>query len=168
MKNFRFRIASSISLFWLLIVAGFSANAQQLDSRMIEDWEARWERVVQKALGGYVDRAAASYLAPLDDETQSHAVNELVELLYSAVSWEALGGDLVSNMQSECGIDLLSEMEPYFVDGDTSTISPDVISAYSQCASTAMQSTVELLMLALQSKEPQIEEIHSKYGIDNP
>ena len=168
MRIFKSQTFLSISLCLILTGNSFSANAQQLDSRMLQDWEARWERVVNGALGGYLERAAGSYLAALDEETLSRALDELAQLLYPSVSWEALGSDVVDNMRNECGLDVLSGMEPYFVDGDASSIPSDVIDAYSQCAVVAMQNSFELVTTALESKEQQIAAIHSKYGIADP
>ena len=158
----------SISLCLAMLGSGIPTYAQQLDTRMLQDWEARWERVVDGALGGYLERAAGSYLASLNEETQSQALEELAQLLYSSVSWEALGSDVVDNMRNECGVDVLKGMEPYFVDGDASAVSSDVIGAYSQCAVVAMQNSLELVSTALVSKQTQIDAIHAKYGIPSP
>lgn len=168
MKISRIRLALPMAACAALATFAFPANAQELDPRMIQNWEGLWEGVIDRALGGYLERAAEGSMATLDDEIQEEALGELAQLLYSDISWNALGNDVVRNMQHECGDDVLSGMEPYFIGGDSSTISADIMQTYSQCAPVAMQQSLALVSASIESNLGQISAIHAKYGIEYP
>lgn len=157
---------ATASVMFLLISP---ATAQEVDSRVLETWEGAWNRVVQNALGAYMQRAVDGPLAESNQRVRSSVLEELGTLLRPALSWDAFGDSVVEGIMSECGEELLSEMTPWIV-GDVSIaeIDPAVTQSYTTCVQTALGDTMQSFGTTLNGKLPEILAIYEEHGIQYP
>lgn len=161
-------------VFVLALAAVFlqpGAFAQDDDAALVSAWQAAWERVIERALGGYLERAAAGPLAELSPSERDSALDELGGLVYEAISWEAFGVSVTERMIAACDKDLLTVMKPHiggYADGNSPEPSVEEAEAYARCAQEAMGQTLQEVGSAIVAKGSEISAVYARYGITYP
>ena len=154
---------------FILFLLPLSASAQGIDSSVVRTWERAWERVIDNALGAYLQRAADGPLAGSEETVRNSVLVELRNLLYPALSWESFGDLVIESMVAECGTEVLSQMTPYIVgDRSSAEIDPSLAQSYANCAQIALGGTMELVGGTIEKKLPDISEVYGKHGIQYP
>jgi hypothetical protein len=71
-------------------------------------------------------------------------------------------------MRAECGDDVLTRMEPYFIDRDAARIDSEIAQMCGKCAQKALDASIQLVASAIQKNLDKVSAIHAKFGVDYP
>lgn len=135
---------------------------------LTENWAASWERVIDNALGQYLQRAADGPLADLESDARDAALQDLYLLLYPEVSWDALGDTVLDNMQASCPSKVLDRIAPYFSGEAGEILGSELAQEYSTCAQEGIGASLQAVSSAIQRKYAEISATYEKYGIEYP
>lgn len=155
------------ALFALLLFS--PVFGQEIDPRVLETWESAWNRIVDNALDGYLEREANVALSHVDDAVRDSVLEDLGNLLYPALSWDSFGDSVVEGIVSECGEGLLTEMTPWIVgDRSISEYDPAVAQSYTDCIQAMVAGAMERMSTVFDGKRSEIFAIYRTHGTWHP
>lgn len=161
-----YRTVCAVGATFLLIC---SAHAQSVNEALVESWALSWERVIDNALGQYLQRAADGPLSDLESEARDSALQDLYFVLYPEISWDALGETVLDNMLASCPSEVLANIAPFIAgNADKSSLDPQITQDYSSCAQAGISSSMEAVSFAIQGKYEEISATYAKYGVKYP
>ena len=104
------------------------------------EWQNKWNRVTNSAIGAYVERGKSAYPAGLNEKQTAQVSQKIYEALHNRLGWESMSQGIISSFRTECGDELLDQMVDYYSGVQYSQEDISVIgNAYTICAQETMK-----------------------------
>ncbi|MDH5327852.1 MAG: hypothetical protein OEZ68_06575 [Gammaproteobacteria bacterium] len=143
-----------------LLLAAFAATSATASAPDVLDrsWEAAWNRVVNRALVGYLQQYKNKTLAEMEPSQKRQTLEAINQTLLNQISWATMGPQVSAIITQHCDAKTLSQMERYFLD-KSQGLDSSVRTLYNDCIRRALKATQELTLAQINAATPNIEAI---------
>ena len=153
------------TIFTLLFCSFFLSNATAKPAfkNLEQNWEAAWNRVVERNLKKRLQRYKDGTLAKVAAKKRQKALKDIAKTMRHELSWSGMGNEVGSMIATQCDSKTLELLEQFYTDRSKG-LDESVRQHYNQCVKVALTNAQGLLFQRMLVVNPKVDDIIRKYN----